>query len=106
VVTGSSSDLQTAGHGRRSWMARDPGYSRENIAAPRQSWRQRKPRGVGTRRLGREAAPNIYWRGHTGSVAKSGRIPAPTPRAYRGERWTGQAPCYALRRTVSPVRRQ
>ena len=26
------------------------------------------------------------------------------PRAYRGERVTGQAPCYAVMRTVSPVR--
>ena len=31
-------------------------------------------------------------------MAKSGRRPAPTPCAYRGERWT-------VRRTVSPVRR-
>jgi hypothetical protein len=54
---------------------------------------------------GREAAPKMYWRGHTGSVAKSGRRPEPTPRSYRGERWIGLAPCYAVRRTVSPVHR-
>ncbi|XP_052349959.1 uncharacterized protein LOC127915130 [Oncorhynchus keta] len=47
----------------------------------------------------------MYWRGHTGSVAKSGRRPEPTPRAYHGEWRTGQAPCYAVRCTVSPVRR-
>jgi hypothetical protein len=40
-----------------------------------------------------------------GSVAKSGRRPAPAPRACRGERGrcTGQALCYAVERTVSPV---
>ena len=38
-------------------------------------------------------------------MAKSGRRPEPTPCAYRGERWIGQAPCYAVRPTVSPVRR-
>ncbi|KAM9411161.1 uncharacterized protein ACWYII_025976 [Salvelinus alpinus] len=44
--------------------------------------------------------------GHTRSVAKPGRIPEPTPRAYRGVRGrrTGQTPCYAVKRTVSPVR--
>ena len=38
-------------------------------------------------------------------MAKSGRRPAPSPRAYCEERGTGQAACYAVRRTVSPVRR-
>ncbi|KAM9415028.1 uncharacterized protein ACWYII_024108 isoform 1-T3 [Salvelinus alpinus] len=44
--------------------------------------------------------------GHTRSVAKPGRIPEPTPRAYRGgrRRRTGKTPCYAVKRTVSPVR--
>uniref|UniRef100_A0A8C7HKJ1 Uncharacterized protein n=1 Tax=Oncorhynchus kisutch TaxID=8019 RepID=A0A8C7HKJ1_ONCKI len=48
--------------------------------------------------------PKFLRRGHTGSVAKAGRRPATTSRAYRRERGTGQAPCYAVRRTVSPVR--
>ncbi|KAM9513434.1 uncharacterized protein ACWYII_046869 [Salvelinus alpinus] len=44
--------------------------------------------------------------GLKGSVAKPGRIPEPTPRACRGVRGrrTGQTPCYAVKRTVSPVR--
>ena len=46
----------------------------------------------------------MYWGRHTGSVAKPGRRPAPTSCAYRGARETGQAPCYAVERTVSPVR--
>ena len=51
------------------------------------------------------ATPNIFFGGgHTGSVAESGLRPEPTPRAYRKERDTGQAPCYAVERTVSPVR--
>ena len=37
-------------------------------------------------------------------MAGSGFRPEPTPRAYCGERVTGQAPCYAEMRTVSPVR--
>ena len=37
-------------------------------------------------------------------MAKPGRRPAPTSRAYRRARVTGQAPCYAVERTVSPVR--
>ena len=53
----------------------------------------------------RGSPKNVLGGGHTGSVAKSGRRPAPTPRAYRGERWNGQAPCYAVKRTVSPVLR-
>ena len=48
-----------------------------------------------------ESPPKIR---HTGSVAKPGRRPAPTSCAYRGARETGQAPCYAVERTVSPVR--
>ena len=71
------------------------------------------PRGGGMRRqhgnaVGspRGSLPKLLgW--HTGSVAKSGRRPTPIPCAYRGERGrcTGQAPCYAMRCTVSPVRR-
>ena len=37
-------------------------------------------------------------------MATPGRGPAQTPYAYRGARETGQAPCYAVVRTVSPVR--
>uniref|UniRef100_A0A8K9UVX3 Pyrin domain-containing protein n=1 Tax=Oncorhynchus mykiss TaxID=8022 RepID=A0A8K9UVX3_ONCMY len=48
--------------------------------------------------------PKCIGRGHTGSMAKSGRRPVPTSRAYRRARGTGQAPCYAVERTVSPVR--
>ena len=55
-VVPRSSGFKTPGLGRRSWMARDPGYSRENIATPSQSWRQRKPRGgVMFRQLGSAA---------------------------------------------------
>ena len=36
-------------------------------------------------------------------TVESGYRPEPTPRAYRRERGTGQAPCYAVKRTVSPV---
>ena len=39
-----------------------------------------------------------------GSVAESDWRPEPTPCAYRGGRRPGQAPCYAVERTVSPVR--
>ena len=46
----------------------------------------------------------MYWEGHTGSVAKPGRRPAPTSCAYWRERGTGHAPCYAVEHTVSPVR--
>ncbi|KAM9423345.1 uncharacterized protein ACWYII_020534 [Salvelinus alpinus] len=38
------------------------------------------------------------------SVAKPGSRPERTPRAYYKHRVTGQAPCYAVKRTVSPVR--
>ena len=41
---------------------------------------------------------------HTGSVVKPGRRPAATSHAYRRERGTGQVPCYAVERMVSPVR--
>ena len=37
-------------------------------------------------------------------MVKPGRRPAPTSCAYRGAGETGQAPCYAVKRTVSPVR--
>ena len=42
--------------------------------------------------------------GGTGRLAESGFRPESTPRAYREERVTGQAPCYAVICTVSPVR--
>jgi hypothetical protein len=53
-----------------------------------------------------ERQPQDYFlgRGHTRRLAESRRRPEPTPRAYCGERVTGQAPCYAVERTVSPVR--
>uniref|UniRef100_A0AAZ3QSY3 Ig-like domain-containing protein n=1 Tax=Oncorhynchus tshawytscha TaxID=74940 RepID=A0AAZ3QSY3_ONCTS len=72
VVTGSSSDLQTPGHGRRSWMARALGTAGRVSPPPGQSWRQRKPRGSGMRRQhgewleAREAAPKMYWGGTLG----------------------------------------
>ena len=47
---------------------------------------------------------NIFWGVHTGSGAESGWRPEPTPRAYRRKRSTGQAPCYVVKRTVSPIR--
>ena len=40
----------------------------------------------------------------TGSIAMPGKRLAQTPCAYRGAIETGQAPCYAVVRTVSPVR--
>ena len=52
-----------------------------------------------------ERQPQKCMGGAHGSVAKSGRKPEPTPRAYRGERGTGLAPCYAVRCTLSLVRR-
>ncbi|KAM9528409.1 uncharacterized protein ACWYII_041088 [Salvelinus alpinus] len=39
-----------------------------------------------------------------GSGPRAGRRPAPTSQANRGEREYGQTPCYAVERTVSPVR--
>ncbi|XP_055760776.1 uncharacterized protein LOC129838088 [Salvelinus fontinalis] len=59
------------------------------------------------RRCGRkpERQPKTFLGGWLkGSVAKSGRRPAPTSRAYGGEREYGQTPWYAEERTVSPVR--
>ena len=58
------------------------------------------------RRRGRKPGnqpKNVLGGGLTGSMATSGRRPAQTPCAYRGARETGQAPCYAVVRTVSPV---
>ena len=89
-------------------MEMDPGRSRGNIAAPRQSWRQPKRRGGslkrqhGSRARSQSVSPKNVLGGHTGSMAKPGRRPVPTSCAYR--RGTGQAPCYAVERTVSPVR--
>ena len=111
MVTGSRSSVRSTGHGRMSWMVKDPGHSLENIAAPKKSWRRRRSE----RRWYEEAARRRGWkpesqpqkclgRGHTGSVAKPGRRTAPTSCAHRGARETGQAPCYAVKRTVSPVR--
>ena len=53
------------------------------------SWRERK--------TGRPLKKN-YLGGHTG------RLAGLTPRAHVREHGTGQAPCYAVKRTVSPVR--
>ena len=52
----------------------------------------------------RESAPKISWGRLTGSRATLGRRPTLTSCGYRGARETGQAPCYAVVRTVSPVR--
>jgi hypothetical protein len=52
-----------------------------------------------------EATPKTFFGGrHVGSVAESVFRPEPTRHTYRKERGTGQAPCYAVERTVSPVR--
>ena len=61
-------------------------------------------RGVLPTRQAREAAPKYFFGGDTWRLAEVGFRPEPTPRAYRGERVTSQAPCYAVMRTVSPVR--
>ena len=82
-----SSVFWRSGHGMRYWRARDPGRRREKIAGLRRKWKQQKRNGEDTRRR----------------LAESGYRPEPSPRAYRGERGTGQAPCYAVKRTVSPV---
>jgi hypothetical protein len=47
---------------------------------------------------------NIFLGGHTGRLVEPGWRPEPTLRAYRRECRTGQAPCYALELTMSPVR--
>jgi hypothetical protein len=59
------------------------------------TWLARKPERQPPKCLG-------GW--HTGSVAKPGRRPVPTSCAYQRVRGTGQAPCYAVERFVSPVR--
>ena len=91
VVMGSSrrgSDIWRTGLGREiPGEYRRPKYCRFEEAA---------------RLEAREAAPKMYWGGHMGSVAKSGRRPEPNPCAYRRARGTGQAPCYVVERTVSP----
>ncbi|XP_052312969.1 uncharacterized protein LOC118390079 isoform X1 [Oncorhynchus keta] len=46
----------------------------------------------------------MFWGGHTRCGTKPGSRPELTPRAYYKQRITGQAPCYAVKRTVSPVR--
>ena len=53
---------------------------------------------------GTRGSPPKNWRGNTRCGAKPGSRPALTPRAYYKQRVTGQAPCYAVKRTVSPVR--
>ncbi|XP_070298705.1 uncharacterized protein [Salvelinus sp. IW2-2015] len=50
----------------------------------------------------RQPPPKKKIGGHTRRLAELGWRPEPTPRAC--ERHTGQAPCYALERRVSPVR--
>uniref|UniRef100_A0AAZ3QAF6 Fibrosin-1-like protein n=1 Tax=Oncorhynchus tshawytscha TaxID=74940 RepID=A0AAZ3QAF6_ONCTS len=63
VVTGSGSRSSTRrnGHGRTSWMEKDPGHSQENIATPKKSWRQRRRRGTGMRRQhgGADGSPRV-----------------------------------------------
>ena len=52
-----------------------------------------------------ERQPQIFLGGgHTRCGTKPGSRPELTPRAYYKQRITGQAPCYAVKRTVSPVR--
>ena len=52
-----------------------------------------------------ERQPQIFFGGgHTRCGTKPGSRPELTPRAYYEQRITGQAPCYAVERTVSPVR--
>ena len=58
-------------------------------------------RGVKATTEARKATPKYFLGGHTGRLAEVGFRPEPTPHAYRG---TGQASCYAVMHTVSPVR--
>ena len=50
--------------------------------------------------------PQKIFGGHTGRLVESGDRPEPTPHAYRKKRSNGQAPCYAVKRMVSPVHAQ
>ncbi|XP_064857655.1 uncharacterized protein LOC135560192 [Oncorhynchus nerka] len=67
------------------------GYRRMRLAKPARQY---------------ERQPQIFffWGGHTRCGTKPGSRPELTPRAYDKQRITGQAPCYAVKRTVSPVR--
>ncbi|XP_052379828.1 uncharacterized protein LOC127931382 [Oncorhynchus keta] len=47
---------------------------------------------------------NFFGGGHTRCGTKPGSRPELTPRVHDKQRITGQAPCYAVKRTVSPVR--
>ncbi|KAM9519349.1 uncharacterized protein ACWYII_045447 [Salvelinus alpinus] len=116
----------TKQHDQRQQEQRKEKWTWEEILDGKGPWAQpgeyRRPKAEleaakAERRWYEEAARRRGWEpesqtqkflggGHTRSVAKPGRIPEPTPRAYRGvrERRTGQTPCYAVKRTVSPVR--
>ncbi|XP_064882131.1 uncharacterized protein LOC135574620 [Oncorhynchus nerka] len=52
----------------------------------------------------RGSPPKKIGGGHTRCGTKPGSRPELTPRVYDKQRITGQAPCYAVKRTVSPVR--
>ena len=56
---------------------------------------------VGNRKV---TPKNVLGGGLEGRIVMPGRKPAHTPCAHRWARETGQAPCYAVVRTVSPVR--
>jgi hypothetical protein len=93
VVTGSGtrSSARRNGHGRTSWTVKDPGHSQETIAAPKKSWRQQRQRGAGMRK-------------QRGGADGSPRVSPNFLCLPEGKRETGQAPCYAVERMVSPVR--
>jgi hypothetical protein len=65
---------------------------------------QRRQRGSRPRRKPERQPPKYCLKGHTGWLAEPGIKPEPTPRTHRGESVTRQAPCFAVIRTVSPVR--
>jgi hypothetical protein len=65
----------------------------EQVEAARESRQRRKHE---------RQPPNVFWGWHTGRLAESGCRPEPTPHAYRGERMTGQAPCYPVRSVQAP----
>ena len=90
-------------------MGKDPGGRLGSIAVHGRNRKQLKLRGSVMREHGWQGSPrgslqHFLGKGAHGSVAESGWRPEPTPHAYRGGRRTGQALCYAVEHTVSPVR--
>ncbi|XP_064812027.1 E3 ubiquitin-protein ligase TRIM15-like [Oncorhynchus masou masou] len=115
LVTGSSSDLRTPGHGRKFWTARDPELRLGNIAAPRQSWRQRKRRGGGMRRLEARGSPKNVRRHSPVRYIAAPRIGRarvsiepgamkPAQRIWSPARFLGPGYMTPAPRMVSPVR--